>query len=380
MNHNFIKKILIFLLVILVSFSCSKSKESSSSVSVNEVKDFKVEIKELDAAWDEVSGYISANIFFSGRIEGAKDFSSFPDLSRILIEEEKKKAQQLLMVSNGSGVGLLVTTKTSFSTTGHFNLNVYKRGDIATNMGSIPVYVEYDLYQGFYDQGIQLSKIIENKGMAFFKEKMKSYVSEAKRLKSLLKDNAMTEGMISGYLMASTNSDLKSSYIAQSKAYSVVSCHIAVSGVSKKDWEDFLSVQSPPEKEFKYKEESVAKRHAEIVKKYYCLDLTSSDNTSLMYATFEQCMCGKGSGLVAEKSRKGLKDDLEDYSKFLVKEFGEETRKTASVNDGKVISHQKLEESGKSYSDRIELYDSSIGGYPSDKKTKKVKKLKSLYE
>lgn len=263
----------------------------------------------------ELAPLLAMGIRAQGKIIADKSFSDFPDVTaRLLALNLASSANQLLIVSVGRPA-LLVTTKTTFSTTGYFNLMTMKAFNTETTMGSVPVLIEIDKYADLkkeYDENI---KELEQFSLQWIEKELPNYQAEAERIKNEKQLKMETASIASLLLMTSLGENKRndSSFGVDTFLYSLTRaftlCHIEKS-VNPTSWKqifsNFTEGRKPANVEFEKKLGEIA----------HCANggpFTRQDDI----ITFKQCMCDNHQDALVPSATQ--EDNLKEYVKILAR-------------------------------------------------------------
>lgn len=201
-------------LVLTCCFSCTKTSDplkpttaasestSVASASRPDTRDYKPTYLEQQAAEKQKKLFdaaaIEQAIQVRGRVIRLAPWTEFPDVSKKLLDLNVD-AKQLLVISAGSPA-LLVTTETQFSTTGYFFLNTIKLMATETNLGQVPVLVEFRRYRELKAQYDQALSDIKRLALQNFEKVLPEYMERAKTVKTSTQ-SMLSESEIASLLM-----------------------------------------------------------------------------------------------------------------------------------------------------------------------------------
>ena len=225
-----------------------------------------------------------------GTIAGDKSFSDFPEVvAKLRSMDLASKATQLLVVSVGSPA-LLITTKTSFGTTGYFNMMVLKLFDTETTMGTVPVLMEFDSYASLSKEFDENVSELEKFTIQYAERELPKYRAEAERIKRDTGVKLKTAEIASILLIhengkshSETAESASTFLFSLTKAFTL--CQILKDGINPTSWKEAYAKLAAATKPSDGNE-ALNKVYAKL----YCADggpFTYQDNI----LSFQQCMC-----------------------------------------------------------------------------------------
>lgn len=319
-------------------FLPSKTEKSASTASKNSTQPKQVtetvvkKVEKVDPPKKEVSGPVAiANqkakrvfelapilgmgIRAQGKIITNKSFSDFPDVvAELRALNLASSANQLLIVSVGT-TALLVTTKTTFSTTGYFNIIALKAFNTETTMGTVPVLIEFDKYAGLEKEYYENIKELEQFSLQWIEKELPNYQVEAEKIKTEKQLKIDTASIASLLLMTSLgknngdtgNGEVDTFLYLLTKAYTL--CHIEKS-VNPTSWKQIFSSFTEGRKPANVELEK------KLSERIYCSNggpFTYQDNV----ISFKQCMCDSHRDALIPSATQG--GNLKEYERILAR-------------------------------------------------------------
>lgn len=314
----------------------------------------KIEMSAANAKVKRIFKYaesLAGAISIRGRIIAEKSFNDFPELKKLLrdLDINFDLEPQLLHVFVGSPA-LLITISTMFSTTGYFNMTVFKLDDTKTNQGEIPVFMEFRNYTSILNEYNKDVADIEKFTLQYAERELPKYQAPAEKLRNEASPIKLNLGEIASLLLVneighSHEPDEANAYLfILLQAYSL--CHIQKEGMNSTSWKTaFHKIVSVQPKLFisfpNTKTSGSLESLQRIEAKGLCADggpFTYVNNT----ISFRQCMCSSHSEALDPRATRP--ENMKEFDKILLRLFPESEKRSLKQH---AMKHKKLKNDGE---------------------------------
>lgn len=183
-----------YLLIAILSINGCNNKDHSADSKSDPIFQ---EVKKIDDEIMKDVGVLAMAIDIKGSIIAAKSFSEFPYIAQQIINLKLTSSSNQLLVVDVGETALLVTTKSNYTTTGYFSMKTFKLMDTETNMGKIPVLMEFTTYDDLLLKFKNNEEKIRKLGVQYIQKEIAKNREKAEQIKQDTKSILAVEDIAS---------------------------------------------------------------------------------------------------------------------------------------------------------------------------------------